>query len=380
MNTLTSVVSAFCLLSASSEIDIEYLVAAHETAVGQVRSVDVRIDLYDLSLDTVEFSPPRHRAAWRWSMKGPVERQRYELLLGETKNEEGHPINLGDLLEDGRTAKVLMNWRGDHTMKITPHRQGSMKAWYAPQEPVNFGVFPNPRYGFALFGIQSQTNEPRRSVRQFVQESSEVHLAGQADVNGHSTWKVEAIYPGALPESPDKKMRAEIHFDPSVDYLIRKLIVHYPAVNPQDPKSFATWAEWEITKFEAFGDGVYFPTEAEFRLYGEGLFDGQPSGNQRLVASRLSVNRELPEDAMNFRFPEHALVTELPTVNNQYHVYLWGPDDKPLRKIESIEELGPDPSLQPSQRGSQGLVLVLVAGLGVAAAVVFTVLRRRRAA
>ncbi len=379
MNTLAGVVSAYCLLSASSDIDIEYLVAAHETAVGQVRSVDVRIDLYDLSLDTVEFSPPRHRAAWRWSMEGPVERQRYELLLGETKNEEGHPINLGDLLEDGRTTKVLMNWRGDHTMKITPHRQGSLKAWYAPQQPVNFGIFPNPRYSFALFGIQPKLTEPRRSVRQFVQESPEVHLAGQAHVNGHSTWKVKAIYPGALPESSDKKRRAEIHFDPSVGYLIRMLIVRDPAENPQDPKSFATWAEWEITKFEAFGDRVYFPTENEFRLYGEGLFGGQPSGHQCFVASRLSVNHELLEDAMTFRFPEHALVTELPAVNNKYRVYLWGPDDKPLRKIESIEELGPDPSLQASERGSLGVVLVFVSGLGVAVAVVFTVLRRRRA-
>lgn len=374
----STVLIAWCCVVAEAAIDESYLVDAHETTIGLVHSADVTIEVCDTSFNGASVDPPRLQVIRRWSKLGQLERQRYRGFVGMTTNADGLPVNLGDLLEDGMTVKVLRNWDWASPQSITPHRQGTVRAWYGPDERTTFSGFANPRYHFALFGIQTRTSDTCRTLRQFVKESPSVKLMGPVSLRGHETWKLEMEHPDTRHGGSESGQIVEVYLDPEAGYLIRSLVVHHPVSNPEDPTEVPLRAERDVTKFQRHGDGVYFPVEAEFRLYPVGLLEGRPSLVQRLVGSKITVNQTLPVDAMDFRFPEHAVVNETPAVNGKYKAFLWGPDDKPLRQVYDFDDLGPDPDRRPRTGGTVGWGLVLIAAVGIA--VVVLLARRRRAA
>lgn len=361
------------------EVDQDYVVAAHESTVGLVRNADITISIFNDSLNGNTVDPPVLRVIRRWSFDGRIERERYRFINPPMATSEGLPLNLGDIFEDGTTAKVLMNWDTEAPQRITPQRQGTVKAWYGPQQPGPYYFFSHPRQTFALFEIQPRLEERSRSLAQFVRDSPKVTFSGPVSVRGHDTWKLEMAHPDSGPDGEMKGSVVEAYLDPSVGYLIRKLVIQPSAGASNGTNDLGIRVEREITKFESVGDGAYFPVEAEYRSYPIGLLDGRPSVVDRLVGERIVVNSTLPADAMNFAFPEHALVQETPAVNGKYKVFVWGPDNTPARSILNIDELGPEPDATAQSRGPLGLVVVVCGLLGISVVAVMAMVKRRRA-
>jgi tetratricopeptide (TPR) repeat protein len=55
------------------------------------------------------------------------------------------------------------------------------------------------------------------------------------------------------------------------------------------------------------------------------------------TARKLSVNRPLPDDALDFRFPENLQVQQTQPGMESTKFFIWGPDNKPAKTFESAQ-------------------------------------------
>jgi hypothetical protein len=353
---MESVVLMCVLLVPGREYNLDELVAAHESAVGLVRAIDMTIDVHRLSKNGKRDVPPLHNYTLRWSMEGELERQQYRNHAGQITNSRGEPTNLGDLFQDGTTTKIMLNWDPEDPQPINPHQQGTLNCWYEPQGTgPAAGGFYHPREQFAMFRIQTQTRDRRRTLSEIVSASPRVSLEGSTRVGILDTQKIVIDHPESAPGGAFAGVVIEVFLDPSVNFLIRKMVIRH-----QDG---ATTGDLiivrEVNEFADYGDGVFVPIEMIFTMYAPEVFDG-PTYESRWVARDVTVNAELPADTFSFRFPDQALVKVEPPIDGRRTVYLWGPDGLPLREINGFMDLGPIPGSGSAFFVSFGLTLLLL--------------------
>lgn len=364
------------LFAPADDAKLRQIVSAHDTAVSQVRSLDMQIEHYNLSMNGEPYSPPEHAQTWHWTKKGKIERQRFTNHSSEP-TKDNLPTNLGDLIEDGKQVKALMNYDWDDPQEIHPYRQGTVRAWYAPQDRTVSGEFPSPSGQFAMFHVQATLTDPRRTLRELIQQSPKVELKGRTSVGGQECWHLQIEHPDTKTKGAFAGTRFEVYLDPSVNYMIRKVHFNIADTDPSPEKISPIQYSREAVKFHDAGDGVFVPTEVIAKMYTP-AFGKAPVFESRFVVTSVSVNEELPADALAFRWPENALVVEHPPVSpTKRRVQLWGPDDKPVREVTSIADLGTPPAL-PAESGwfsPMRITFIVVSALAVAT-IVFFFLRR----
>jgi hypothetical protein len=86
----------------------------------------------------------------------------------------------------------------------------------------------------------------------------------------------------------------EIHFDPAVNYVVRKTIYTASGTNGRFIR------EDEVIQFKECAPGLFFPE----RLEGHSELNGKPDFNHTTVISDIRVNQPLPDDIFRLHYPE----------------------------------------------------------------------------
>jgi hypothetical protein len=133
----------------------------------------------------------------------------------------------------------------------------------------------------------------------------------------------------------------DVVLDPAANYLARRLTVHIASQQVVDFESrqrrtVSVDMISEVKEFRSCGDGVFFPTESEYRYVRSD--HETPTMVSTFVVKDLRVNEPLAAEAFDFRFPEHAIVVHKP-VGGVPKRQLWGSDNQPVRTITSGKDL-----------------------------------------
>jgi hypothetical protein len=111
-----------------------------------------------------------------------------------------------------------------------------------------------------------------------------------------------------------ERARLQFWFDPACNHLVRRLRMDEPGSAP---------AEWQVHNFQEAAPGIYFPAKIEWRW-------GPHSS--RAEFSNAQINRPLPPDVFQFRFPEGVLVWDLVRhqvlITNKQGVPMYRPRDE----------------------------------------------------
>jgi len=124
----------------------------------------------------------------------------------------------------------------------------------------------------------------------------------------------------------------EVHFDPSVNYLVRKTI--YTTATKEGTYS----REDEITKFKECGSGVFFPEEHVGRSGLDPNFDF----THTTVISEIQVNQTLPDDTFTLRYPDGVFIRD--TIRGvRYQANSEGSPISPEINLDSNTRFAPPP-------------------------------------
>jgi hypothetical protein len=156
--------------------------------------------------------------------------------------------------------------------------------------------------------------------------------------NGDVLWRIRAEPSGGIQNAPDY---IEIWVNADKGFLTQKMLSYCTtgATSVETGKPVATVETVEIARFRDFGRGIWFPAIIQCRA-GLPAIDAQKQDGFyiTLAATSLLVNAALPDDALDFRFPEGAAVQDLLQDGRQGRVFLWGSGDRPQREFASGEE------------------------------------------
>ncbi len=87
--------------------------------------------------------------------------------------------------------------------------------------------------------------------------------------------------------------RTELWFDPNVNYLVRKEVIHGTVDGKRNRN------EKEVVRFKEVSPAIFFPEEVSARRY----VDGQLDGNYTRTFSDIRINQPLPSDTFQLRYP-----------------------------------------------------------------------------
>ncbi|QDV22081.1 hypothetical protein [Aureliella helgolandensis] len=354
--------SLIALLSSRCSADgqIDDLLDRHESCVQSIARLDAMINV----TETINEGKSVKDDLWevRWSKELNRQRQRYRVMQLPTRDEEGNAINIGDLYEDHEFLYVLQNWDTAQSKRLAdPGQQGMVRARKerrsAKLPPVSFNVAAY----FALFELEAGPEDERRSLRELVTASPKCSYKGEEDVNGVKLQKLDIIHPHTRNNKYYRNCRYEVFLDASVGYLIRKLRLHVP----KDTKLNRPLGEYEynIVEFRELENACYFPMESEFTVRFPDS-SSEISSKVSMKASKLTLNKSLPSTALNFVFPENAIVNFDRIDGENRRAFLWGPDNQPIREILSIADV-PRPDLDAHTGSDRTWITLTIAGCGV---------------
>lgn len=281
----------FCIATGSiNALTLEEIAAAHESATGQLHSLDVK---YALSYP----KPGRPSKKSHWIREGTKERMVLEQRL--LTPEGGIPFR-SDAFMDGTKYHLMAGTGWDSTTKKLP-KGAQIQNFIEPPPAVYFDISgPND----FLLSFQIAPNDVRRSLRDFVREKNATYL-GDVDVSGHLTHHIRLTHPGVVDQSTGKLESVgstlDVYLDPEKGFFPRRV----DKTLAQDAGTLAKHG-FEVKEYMDIGRGVYFPKLIEcFKGHlgekGELLF--------RQTTESALINRPLASDAFAYRFLEGMLVT-----------------------------------------------------------------------
>ena len=337
----TAIVFLFLALSAmqasgDGDPTLADVVSAHEAALGSIHKIELT-----MCHDTRSFAsgkPLSDRDSWtgHWAKDSSTQRMRFR--TEPAVRSDGLPDGIYDLLADDREVRMLQNWDPDAPQKITPLNQGSLSAQISPRDRGSpFVVNPEKhllwRFDFDVVGESW-------SLGDLVRESGVAELAGKADIDGHPTWHIRVLDP----KSGGTVMPGfgfDIFVDPAANFFVRRVIEHHRDIKQEIngvEETYPIDVTRTVTTFHDAGGGVFVPTSMKFRAV-SGSSDRREMVCETSVTD-LKVNEDLSPGALDFRFPEDALVIYSPPLSpTRQRVVLWGPDNLPRKEITNMHDI-----------------------------------------
>lgn len=312
------------------------LVRAHESTLGLLHQFDIQLEIWNGQPD----QEPSRNGTWRWARKGAVERIRHADSLRDPAKGTVVKTLFGDQFDEGENRHVLKGWDPNRPVELTPTAQRGVSAFLGRQTSLQMAV-PDPA-PLLLLAFRDVTETPgtRLPLRELVQRAKAVEVrptaAKGADADGSLVCL--RIWRTISKENQGSKSGRyfDVFLDPNAGMLARKLVNHQDQYAWPDGTTLP-WAEWvhEVKKFHSAGDGVFFPIESETKVFRSDR--AKPTAIDQIKSSSYTVNRDLPADAIDFKFPENAMVVS--EEGGKRTVQLWGPDNKPLHTMRTREEV-----------------------------------------
>lgn len=171
---------------------------------------------------------------------------------------------------------------------------------------------------------------------------------------------------------PSSGWQAEVQFDPSVNYLVRR--------NTYDTAAYHR--ETEVQQFKAFPGGIFFPE----RVVGSSGGPGNPGSQRTVVFSEIKVNEPLPDGIFRLAYPRGIMLTD-DIRGTAYRVDEAGnriSDETPMGKIVAPPPLGeaapPSPSIETKAEPKRWTRWILPGSAGILLIGLIALLARRRLA
>jgi hypothetical protein len=316
--------------SADPDRTVEEIVADHQAAIGLIHDIDVTLDI-ELGAraprtGTLHFRP---EAVWKWTRSGGRERIQWT-DLNTPPRADGRPLNRYDMLQDGDTRRELRNWDPGNPQPITPLSQGSVLASIGPSHRM----FERDPARYLLFAFSLVTADARWTLAELLRDSPRHMILPPDASDGAEIRRIRFDHPGMNPPAPGAYF--EIAVDTAANNFVRRVVAVYPQME-SSTGHVDTRFVWEVIRTRDCGNGVFFPLLTEQRNYRGS--ETTPYFALRVTARNLTLNEELPEEALAFAFPEHAQVMHLPPENGKVRLSLWGADGSPVLEIKSAKDL-----------------------------------------
>jgi hypothetical protein len=265
--------------------------------------------------------PPWDRISW--ARRGTRERiQRVANAAGGSP--DGRPLGISDELLDGPISKHLTNWDPAEPQKITPTRQGTVRATVAPRTTVNAElVTPSENL---LFEID---RNPRRTLAELAEVAPKVTCKGKVNVNGNQLWLLSLESPEETTSTTTKKY-FDVYLDPQAGYMVRKVAVRAPKVILGNGQTTSYEYSREVIDFENLGDGVFVPTKVRNSIRDKWMSEVQ--------VESIKVNESIPAETFQMNWPKYAQIRHLPPVDGKVRVEVWG-DGRPIRDIANNDDV-----------------------------------------
>ena len=337
----TAIVFLFLALSAmqasgDGDLTLADVVSAHEAALGSIHKIELTMRHDNRYFASGKPLSEPDSWTWHWAKDGSTQRMRFR--TEPAVRSDGLPDGIYDLLADDREVRMLQNWDPDAPQKITPLNQGSLSAQISQRDRGSPFV-ANPekhllwRFDFDVVGESW-------SLGDLVRESGVAELAGKADIDGHPTWHIRVLDP----KSGGTVMPGfgfDIFVDPAVNFFVRRVIEHHRDIKQEIngvEETYPIDVTRTVTTFHDAGGGVFVPTSMKFRAV-SGSSDRREMACETSVTD-LKVNEDLSPGALDFRFPEDALVIYSPPLSpTRQRVVLWGPDNLPRKEITNRHDI-----------------------------------------
>ena len=366
------------LFGQSQEIDDA--VAAHESAVSQIRKFDIVVVARNVQQNGKRMQPPVELCRVRWSWDGSRDRTQIEyspatdspaVNLNNPRHRPSSAARRLDVFTDGTFDYRLRGW-DPKSGKITSANSRGVTGTLVDAVPGNYNTAYAIGSMFTLTKVAACSLDQQRSLKEFAHDSPQVRCQ-TVDLHGARTRKLIMQHPDTASRGKFRDVVISATMDPQ-SFMIAELEVQLPAS--------ALGAEsrqvHRVHKFREFGGGIMLPEKVTATSY----FKGGDNVNEfELITEKTTMNGQLPSDALDFRFPEGLLVRDLSTLHGgKVLVHVWGADNRPARTIEDLSELGPPPSDVPAQDAKRRWRTYLIYGAGapILLALVALLIWRRR--
>ncbi len=333
-------------------LDLPALIDRHEKGVQLLERFDTVVSVKQVSVDGNTANDP----LWtiRWSQEGSKSRQRHRNDSSPTQDEKGNPTNVGDIYVDGEFLYEIANWDLSKS-KVIPDRylQGLVKAWKRPHSPEARKSPYNVAAYFALIEIQSGPTDEPRTLREFVAKSPKATYSGEVEMDGRKLHRIEMLHPDTRNQKYFRNCNLELFLDPDAGYMIRRLKLQ--GSKDGSLKRPEMEIETVVLEFKKEKNGSFFPVKTETSSRYPDF-----SSKVSMEATKLTLNTPLPKDALDFAFPENAVVTFDNIDGIKRQAFLWGADNKPVKQIREFDDL---PPLEPPSSQNRGSTLIVLGTL-----------------
>ena len=345
-----------------AEPTLAEIAAAQAESWRQIRSFDVK---YELKMSSVVDGRTQfeHTAPFHWSKLGRRERLRsLTIFINEPR------FSYEDKFLDGGVMREMSAQGSREEIDARLLDPASMRASMRPHaSPIIAEQRPRTlEYLEIGFGRHVTLSE-------LIARWKTSLVGKQMAENGNVLWRIRAEPSGGIENAPNY---VEIWVNADKGFLTQKMLSYCAmgATSVETGQAVATVETVEIARFRDFGRGVYFPEIIQCRSGLPAVDAGKQDGFFiTLAATSLVVNAALPDDALEFRFPEGAVVRDLLKDGRQARVFLWGSDNRPRREFASGQEFDEFQTARNTESlvdefvgfwiSPKGLALTTVAGL-----------------
>lgn len=323
-------------------LNLNTIIDHHRRATRLIDTIDAKIDVFGQ-----DFIGPRAKNGetqighLRWIRAGSRERLKFRAVQ-IVRDREGHPVGgLYDIYQDGRVRRGLSNWDWDNPSEITPAKQGAVSAYVKTQDR-NSMTGDDPAVPLLLSFRRGGGDQVARSMPELIARGTAQPRLRWTTTNGRRLLRIRLAHPGFRGKPAARGSYLDFFVDPEVNFHIRRYVEYNAALEVYDPQTKTTRnvgvvKTREVLRFRRLGNGVFFPIEATYSFRRDDL--GKVTHIERTVVKDCSINTELPQDAFDFRFPEHVRVYHMPSADADFKVEIWGKDDRPVATLNSPKEL-----------------------------------------
>ncbi len=314
---------------------LDELIEAHSSAVGLIRQVDIEIETVKRPSKNGEQPVPQ--ATYRWSSNG--RKHRYRIVVHAiNQRSDGWPVGHHDEFTDEASSGVVTNWDPKSLKQPSLLDSGPVKAQY--EERPATGPLMHAQYFLMLhFPVPSQPSVPLKDFIAVVPKDR-VRFLGANHDEGRLLYGIR-IELAPQSTTGETAHSYEVFLDPNSNFFVAKSVKHmegnYRDETTGETKQYNVDYIWRATKFQDHGGGVWLPIEVETREWRSGQLITERQGDIKVL--NAIVNKPLPSDALDFRFPENLLVTRVSREGGVLRRELWGPDNKPIREITTPDDL-----------------------------------------
>lgn len=315
---------------ADSVPSIEDIIESHEATWGEFQTINLsyNIEVQNTFKDTEDKSRRVTAKGVNWIRQGDKER----LQLRDEKTG-----TLTDYFLEGNFTNILTLPKGVDLGTIDVCDQKGVKGHRLNRTAETLWD-PTRRATFLdYFGF---LGESPSTLREFVSRNevdgvSAVQSAespGRVRIRVRRTRNSQSISHGSY---------ADIFLDSQKGYLIDKIEFHdtAAATDLHTGEFVPVKYELESVQFEEIAQQLFFPKKIVFRNFGAAPKTHADTGYFVTVSvTNLEINRDLPDRALAFLFPENLMVDTRSPGESDGAILLWGPYDDPIKEFVSGEE------------------------------------------